>query len=757
MSAGALIGREREVSTLARMLADDDLRLVTVTGPPGVGKTRLAYAVADRVRTERELRLVRVELGPVGDAGRVTEAIAAAACAGDAAPRRTALADAAAALKETPALLVLDNFEHVAEAATDVATLLDACPDLTVLTTSRHVLGLTAEHMFPLMPLGLPEPWERDVERAARSPSVALFVARARARDPRFELTPEVAPAVAEICHRLDGLPLAIELVAARAAALPPPALVERWEDAVALDTRGARDLPPRQQTLRRALDWSYRLLDPAEQALLRRLAAFPGGFDLAAVEAACRGDGGTLPALDLRPLPAIAALVDRSLVERTGDSTAEPRYSQLVIVRAYLRERLAAHGEAAAADRVLANACAALATEPDQFLGRGGTRETYDRIERELHNIHAALDVLVRTEPQRAVGLAANLFGFWRARRVREGRESLERALAAAGPRLDAATRARAHWTGAMLALTLGDGAAVQAHAASSLEAAREAGDDQLLARALYAEGTALWVARDVGAASRLHESLALAERVGDNLCAAGVCVILGELSRAALDLAEAALYSERAHTLFRDVGDVAGTAVTAHNVAQVMIARGELDRADILLLETLAESTDFGSRRLRAYVLAGLTVSAAARERTRAVATLAGVTAAELARAGESLHSLDEQAFEEVEALLRSALGEQEFTAAAARGRALGDVEQQRLLDRLFRHERPAETNLLTKREVEVVRLMADGLTNGEIAARLVLSDHTVHRHVANILRKLDVRSRAAAASHAARIGLL
>src|SRR6185436_4003336 len=140
MSVGALIGREREVSTLARMLADDDLRLVTVTGPPGVGKTRLAYAVADRVRTERKLRLVRVELGPVGDAGRVTEAIAAAACAGDAAPRRTALADAAAALKETPALLVLDNFEHVAEAATDVATLLDACPDLTVLTTSRHVL-----------------------------------------------------------------------------------------------------------------------------------------------------------------------------------------------------------------------------------------------------------------------------------------------------------------------------------------------------------------------------------------------------------------------------------------------------------------------------------------------------------------------------------------------------------------------------------------------------------------------------------------
>src|SRR5207302_1938354 len=161
---------------------------------------------------------------------------------------------------------------------------------------------------------------------------------------------------------------LGMGLVAARAAAVPPPALVARWEDAVGLDTRGAHDLPPRQQTLRRALDWSYDLLEPQEQALLRRLAAFPGGFDLAAVEAVCRGDGEALPALDLEPIPALARLVDRSLVERAGGTATEPRYSQLATVRAYLRERLAAHDEEAATRRLMVDVAAAAARRPGEF-----------------------------------------------------------------------------------------------------------------------------------------------------------------------------------------------------------------------------------------------------------------------------------------------------------------------------------------------------------------------------------------------------
>ena len=194
---------------------------------------------------------------------------------------------------------------------------------MTALVTSRHVLGLAAEHMFPLAPLALPEPGRGRPARAARSAAVALFAARARARDPQFELTPEVTAAVAEICRRLDGLPLAIELAAARIAVLPPPAMLARWDAAVGLDAPGARDLPPRQQTLRRAFDWSYDLLGDEERALLRRLAAFPGGFDVAAVEAACRRRRRRPAGARRRADRGARRLVDRSLVSR--DAGASP------------------------------------------------------------------------------------------------------------------------------------------------------------------------------------------------------------------------------------------------------------------------------------------------------------------------------------------------------------------------------------------------------------------------------------------------
>src|SRR4051794_19019027 len=294
---------------------DDAVRLVTVTGPAGVGKTRVASAVAERIQRDGA-RVARVELGPLQDPGLVAEAVAAAV-GSDEAHHGSALEAAAAALGDAPILLVLDNFEHLGPAAGVVAALLDAAPGARVLVTSRHVLGLSAEHMFPLAPLSLPGRDEHDLERGRRCESVALFVKRARARDPGFALTDDVAPAVFEICRRLDGLPLAIELVAARVATLPPPALVARWEEVAGLDAPGAMDLPPRQRTLRRALDWSYDLLEPAERALLRRLAAFPGGFGLVAVEAACAGGGGLLQALELQPIPALGRLVDRSLVER--------------------------------------------------------------------------------------------------------------------------------------------------------------------------------------------------------------------------------------------------------------------------------------------------------------------------------------------------------------------------------------------------------------------------------------------------------
>ena len=575
-------------------------------------------------------------------------------------------------------------------------------------------------------------------------------------RDPSFELTAENAPAVSEICRRLDGLPLAIELVAALAAVLPPPALVARWEAAVPLDTRGALDLPPRQRTLRRAFDWSYDLLEPYEQALLRRLAAFPGGFDLAAVEAACRGAPDVLPALDVEPFRALARLVDRSLVDRDRGATGEPRYTQLVTVRDYLRERLASHGEEAAAERLMAEASAAIGGQPGQFLGTRGSREALDQVERELNNIHAALGFFVRVEPARAVELASGLFGFWRTRHVRDGREWLERALSAGGQELPAATRARGLWPATVLAHFQGDGAASMRFADASLAAARDAGDELLLARALYVRGLAWSDASDSDASKYFRESLALCEQLGDTFGTAAACNDLGELARGAGNDDEAAAYYERAWGLWRELGDAAGVSRAAHNLAQSMIASGEFARAGELLSEALSQSNDIGDDQMRAVVLAALTSLSAASGPSGTAATLYGASQAEIEAAGVILEPIDGNSFREAETALRASLGAKQFELATARGRSMGRAEQERLVERVLDPSSPPDSPL-TRREVEVVRLMAAGLTNAEIAERLVLSEHTVHRHVSNILRKLDVRSRAAAVSHAAQTGLL
>ena len=755
MAGGELIGRQRELSVLAGMLRDDGVRLVTVTGPAGVGKTRVAFAVADAIEQDDSCRVIRVELAPLGEPGLVLAVIAAAAGAEN---RRPPLEAATEVLHGKRVLLVLDNFEHLGPAAADVAALLDACPDVTALVTSRHVLGLSSEHMFPLAPLALPPSDEGDPARRASSASFALFVARARARDPSFELTPEVTAAVAEICRRLDGLPLAIELVAARVAVLPPPALIARWEDAVGLDMQGAQDLPPRQQTLRQAFDWSYNLLAADEQALVRRLAAFPGGFDITTVEAACRGDGDVLPALDLAPIPTLASLVDRSLVSRDpGGSASEPRYSQLMTVRGYLREHLARHGEVLAGDLLMANACAVSARRAGQILGAPRSREQLDRLDAELNNMRAALDVLIRVAPGRAVDLATDLVGLWETRHLTEGREWLRRALAAGGDHLPVGTRARGLWTAALHAHYQGDYSDQRRLAAASLAAARRAWDPLTLARATYAQAMAMIEVDTTESRVLYLESLALWESCGDGSGIAMASNDLGELAREAGDFDEATQYYQRALGLWRQGGNASGIARAAHNLAQARHALGDSELAAGLLLESLAACREIGDHHLRAVALAAAVAVAATQTPNEAVASLHGAACSALETMGIALEMLDERPLREAEQTLRAVLGDQRFAAADARGRALGEQERWRLVEGILEPARPAVADQLTARQVEIIRLMAAGLTNSEIAQELVLSDHTVHRHVANILAKLGVRSRAAAVSIAAGRGLL
>ena len=734
------------------MLGDPQARLVTVTGPGGVGKTRLAPTASEAVLPDWPGG-VCVELAALEDARLVAEAIAAAAGAGSS-RGDSALEAAAAALRDGRTLLVLDNFEHLEPAAADLGALLAACPGVTALVTSRHVLGLSAERTLPLAPLSTPA---ENGGEAEASPAVALFVARARARDPSFVLTPDSSASVAEICRRLDGLPLAIELAAARVAVLSPPAMLARWDAAVGLDTVGARDLPSRQRTLRSAFDWSYDLLEVQEQALLRRLASFPGGFDVHAVEAAQRGDGRVLGPLELDPISTLAALVDRSLLYREAGSAAEPRFSMLVTVRTYLRERLGETGEETAADLWMAQVCAAAVRRPDRVFPTTFSGDEVDRLERELNNIRAALDVLVAREPALALGLGADLFRFWSARHVREGRDWLERALRAGGPDAPPAVRARALFAATWLAHFQGDYGARGRMASECLAAAQSADDPVILARALYVSGVALTDEDTAAAEARYRESLALCERIGDDTGVATASNDLGELARAAGAFDDAQAHYGRALDLWRAMGDMTGVARGAHNLAQTARDIGDLPRAADLLRESLAASANVGDVHSRASTLPALVAVAAQRDPGIGAATLYGAADAEMA-AEVVLDPIDAEPFARAQDLLRGRLGEQRLREAQARGRGLGPEETNLLVERLLSGDDAAPADgILSPREREVVRFLAAGMTNAEIAERLVLSEHTVHRHVANILVKLGARSRAAAAVTAAERGLL
>ncbi len=745
MPAVELIGREVELARLTGMLGDDDTRLVTVTGPAGVGKTRLAVAAADALAPGLSGGVLRVDLSPLEDARLVAEAIAVAAGAGSSGAA-SALEAATAALCSERSLLLLDNFEHVEAAAGDLGALLDACPGATALVTSRHVLGLSAERMLPLAPL--------DTHGA-----IALFVARAQARDPGFELTPEHEGAIAEICARLDGLPLAIELAAARIAVLSPSAMLARWDAALGLDTPGARDLPSRQRTLRAAFDWSYELLEEDERALLRRLAAFPDGFGVEAVEAAQRGDGGALAALALDPIATLAALADRSLLHRATAPAAEPRFSMLTTVRLYLRERLAQAGEAEAAELWMARACAASVRREGRQFTASWSREEFDAVDRELNNVRAALEVLLERAPALAVELCGDLFRVWQARHVREGRDWVARALAAGGAEVAPTIRARAHFVAVWLAHFQGDYEAEQRSAQRCLAAAREAGEPLILVRALYASAVAVMDADPAASEALYRESLALSESVGDDLGVATASNDLGELARARGDFDEAhALYS-RALELWRTLGDATGVCRAAHNLGQLALATGDVERAGALLRESLHAGAQMGDLNLRAGGLAAVTSTSAQVAPTMAAATLYGAAEAAMASMEVVLDPIDAIPFEHAHELLCAALGEQRVDEARARGRELDDEQVQRLVERALRGRDAAEgaDDVLSPREREVVRYVAAGLTNAEIAGRLVLSEHTVHRHVANILVKLGARSRAAAAVTAAERGLL
>ncbi|MDQ5852092.1 MAG: tetratricopeptide repeat protein, partial [Chloroflexota bacterium] len=676
LPATPFIGREREVAEATALLRRAEVRLLTLTGPGGIGKTRLGLEVAAHLRDDFPDGVFFVSLAPIRNPALVASTITQVLGVREASSQPQ-MEHLQAYLQDKQVLLVLDNFEQVLEAAPLVAELLGSAPQLEVLVTSRAPLRLAAEREYPVPPLTVPDP-KRLPELASLSQyeAVALFIERAQAVKPDFQVTNTNAPAVAEICARLDGLPLAIELAAARSKLLPPQAMLARLSRRLKLLIGGARDLPARQQTLRRTIDWSYSLLEAPEQTLFARLAVFVGGRTLEAIEAVCNADGD----LATDPFEGVASLLDKSLLQQAAGPEGEPRFVMLETIHEYAWERLQARGEADVLRQRHAEYFLALAERAEPELTGPLLGAWLLRLEAEHGNLRTALQWVLETGAvELALRLGGALWRFWDWRgHWREGRRWLE-AVLERGNALPATLRVKAVLGAGSFALNQCDYGRAQALLEESLALFRELGDTRGTGSTLNLLGQQATMQGDYGRAQVLfEESLALFRELGDK---ERISVVLNNLGVAADDqgdYATARACYEESLALAEEVGDTYGVLSVLVNLGLTTLNQHDFAGAKLRFQKTLVQAREKrGAEVGIAYCLEGLAAVAGALatapEHGAWAAWLFGAAEVLRERLGSPLYAAERAKYEEHVAAARAQLGEAAWEAAWAEGRAM------------------------------------------------------------------------------------